>query len=310
MFYYLMIFLAVIGIAANFALGKAYQLCMPATFGVVMRKTIPISLLSAFLFYCMGGKLAAATSFTLWMAALGALITVLVALVSFFGYASGSIATFTLCQMVGGMLLPFLYGIFDGNRLTVCKCIGMGLMLFSVAFPFLGGGKPAAGDEKEGKRASGGARFAFLCVAIFFLNGIFSIVSYIHSNSASAAPDATFLVIKSLMTAGLCLPLCLGYRLFTASGRQDRPLGGGAHVQALLVPALLILFMALADGLSYRLQLLSAAHLPAVALYPILTGGTTIATAIAGRVFFREKLSPKTITSLLAAFCATILFMF
>ena len=56
---------------------------------------------------------------------------------------------------------------------------------------------------------------------------------------------------------------------------------------------LFIPVVAATGGGSYLLQLIGAEHLPATVLYPMVTGGTIIFTAVAGRVFFKEKISKK-----------------
>ncbi|MDD3113993.1 MAG: hypothetical protein PHT56_06360, partial [Candidatus Izemoplasmatales bacterium] len=71
-----------------------------------------------------------------------------------------------------------------------------------------------------------------------------------------------------------------------------------------------ILGFALFSSFGYMLQLLSAVHLPATVMYPIVTGGAVVLTTLAGRIFFREKLTTLAIISIVLAFIATILFAF
>ena len=60
---------------------------------------------------------------------------------------------------------------------------------------------------------------------------------------------------------------------------------------------------------SYLLQLIGAKSLPASVLYPIVTGGAIIFSAISGRVFFRERLSKLQIASIILCFIGTLLFL-
>ena len=67
---------------------------------------------------------------------------------------------------------------------------------------------------------------------------------------------------------------------------------------------------AVLSAVGYLMQLIGAAHLPAVAIYPIVTGGVVVLTALAGLAFFRERLSVKGWVSIALTFGATVLFMF
>ena len=63
------------------------------------------------------------------------------------------------------------------------------------------------------------------------------------------------------------------------------------------------------SGISYLLQLTGAAQLPATVLYPMVTGGSIIFSALSGRVFFREKLSVYQLVSIGLCLVGTLLFL-
>ena len=62
-------------------------------------------------------------------------------------------------------------------------------------------------------------------------------------------------------------------------------------------------------GASYLFQLKGAINLPATVLYPFITGGSIIFTALAGRVFFGEKPKKRTLTGIALCFLGTVLFL-
>ena len=66
---------------------------------------------------------------------------------------------------------------------------------------------------------------------------------------------------------------------------------------------------ALISGGSYLLQLVGAKTLPATVLYPMVTGGSIIFSSLAGRIFFREKLSLQQKISIVVCFMGTLLFL-
>ena len=64
----------------------------------------------------------------------------------------------------------------------------------------------------------------------------------------------------------------------------------------------------LASGVAYLFTLSSAAILPANVMFPILTGGGLAFGAIAGRLFFGERISRRIYMGLFIAIAATLLF--
>ena len=66
---------------------------------------------------------------------------------------------------------------------------------------------------------------------------------------------------------------------------------------------------AVIGGISYLLQLVSARALPASVLYPTVTGGSMIFSAIAGWIFFKEPLSRRQIFSIILCLIGTLLLL-
>jgi multidrug transporter EmrE-like cation transporter len=76
------------------------------------------------------------------------------------------------------------------------------------------------------------------------------------------------------------------------------------------VSAILIMLASSAvDGASYLCQLAGASHLPATVLYPMITGGSVVLTAIAGRIFFGQKLTRQATIGIVLCLIATLLFL-
>ena len=89
--------------------------------------------------------------------------------------------------------------------------------------------------------------------------------------------------------------------------KKEKPvLSGKTGIPSLV---LIILGQAGSGGVSYFLQLIAAGHLPASVQYPILTGGSIVLTALAGRIFFREKQDGTALAGTFLAFAATFLFL-
>lgn len=76
-----------------------------------------------------------------------------------------------------------------------------------------------------------------------------------------------------------------------------------------IIPMTFILLSALAGGVAYMLQLISAVNLPAGVLFPFSTGGSIVFAAAISTLFFKEKLSKKIILSTVLCFIGTIMFI-
>lgn len=116
--------------------------------------------------------------------------------------------------------------------------------------------------------------------------------------SVRAVSTIDFIILNSLAKFVFCSVALL----FTKEKQKTKTL-----FSAKLLP--IIFASAVFFGCSYLLQLVGAKNLPATVLYPIVTGGGIIFTAVSGRLFFREKLTPKLVTGVLLCFLGTCMFL-
>ncbi len=291
--YYLLAILADVGITGTFSIGKLYRDRMPWTVRSVAGKMAFTSFLSFWLFFTLNGFTLVLNGFTLLMAVVMAAIGILSEAVCFTAYGKGQISLFTIFQMQGGMLLPFLYGALRGDRLTAPRIAGILFMTIALTLT-------AAPERKGSSKLSRG--FITLCCAIFLINGSVSIGSYIYSNHPHTLGPNSFLICRAAI---LCTVSTIGWCVAKFRG------GIAALKSSGLLPCAGLLFCSTAlDNGSYFLQLVSAAHLSSTVLYPVVTGGTIVLTAIAGRMFFQEKQSKRALLGTALSFLATLLFAF
>ncbi|MBQ4354846.1 MAG: EamA family transporter, partial [Clostridia bacterium] len=130
-------------------------------------------------------------------------------------------------------------------------------------------------------------------------------------NTVYAASDpAAFSFIANLIG---CVFSAVLYTLFTLAEKKkptDTEQSENGKISAKGgVIALLILANAACNGISYTLQLISAGKVDASAMYPMMTGGSVVLSALAGLVFFREKPDKISLIGILLAFAATFLFL-
>lgn len=297
--YYLMILVAVVLLALQFSTNKFYQLRFGNAVTTSLLFTALSGLVTALLFFCLNGFSVQITAFSLGMAAIVAVLCCSYTLIGFRMFALGSLSVYSMFLMLGGMLLPYLYGVlWLDESLTIGRILGVVLLALSMIFPVLG---------EKGGSAQTRKLFFILCFVVFTLNGFVSITSKIHQVSAMPTVGAMDFVILSNGINGLLSTLAL---LILCQTKHTAPLSEPLTNRSMGLIAGIVVVNAACNGTSYMLQLVGAAHVPASVLYPLVTGGMVVLSAIAGMVFFREFPAKKTAIGLLLSFAATFLFLF
>ena len=161
---------------------------------------------------------------------------------------------------------------------------------------------------KDGEERGKSKLFLLLCVAIFFLNGSISIISYVHSNSEIATDNNSFLFLLYLFIGVLS---AIVYAVYCIKNKDNMFINKPEFSKRQhILFWFYIVASTLASAVSYLLQLVSAGNLPAVTTYPMVTGGTVVLMGLAGWLIFKEKLNAKNIISIVSTFVATVLFIF
>lgn len=203
----------------------------------------------------------------------------------------GSMAMYTLSLMSGGMVLPYICGIvFLNEPFTYLRTVGLILIIASVVLANLSNLNSA---RKE----------IIMCIAVFLLNGCVSIVSKIHQTqtiykTVSASDFVAF--------GGMFKFLISGAIFLTVKNKITEKNVNMNNIPRALV---IIAASAVASGVSFMLQLKGASKLPATVLYPFITGGSIIFSAIIGGVVYRERTSLRLALSLAVCFVGTLFFL-
>lgn len=308
MSYYLILMAAVILMALQFSSSKAYE----KRCGSGARASLRFSALSGGIsaLVCLAVALITGESLriTPYSLLLAAAIAVLCCTYTFIGFRImkiGTLSVFTLFLMLGGMLLPYLFGVlFLEESVSLWRIIGVILLTLSLVFPVLG--------RKQSGQSAGGL-FLLLCGAVFLLNGGVSICSKLHQiNTAfDTADSATFSMLANALN---CLISTAGWVVLTIREKrlaknvsQPSRTEGNASLSSV---SWILAAGAACNGISYILQLISAGKLPASVMYPMITGGNVVLSALAGLLFFREKPDRLSTLGLTLTFAATFLFLF
>ena len=186
----------------------------------------------------------------------------------------------TTIIMLGGMLLPFVYGVaFAGEAFTLPKfmcCMLISLALFLTVQP--------------GKYSR---KSVFYYFAVFTLNGLYGVVTALHQKLPELAVDSrSFSAMSSLFT----IVLAVGISLLT---QKKVPLLKKPEIK---YAAMFGLFC----GIGNLLVLIAIKYINASVQYPIITGGTMVVSTLIS-LLRKEKPSKRDILATIIAFGATVL---
>lgn len=189
-----------------------------------------------------------------------------------------NLSAYSVFSMLGGMLMPSLYGIiFCGEAITAGKilcavCMTAALLLI-IDF-----------NKNAGKK--------IYYISVFVLNGLVGVVSVIHQKNAYAIDSFGFLMLARISTTIISLPF------YFKMSKNARKTSLNAKIYSFGYAAFC--------GIGNLLVLIALKHLPASIQYPIITGGVMIMSLIIS-IVRKETVTRKNIVSTVIAFISTVL---
>lgn len=288
MSYYLMVIAAAILLAFDFVISKKYQELENVSIVSGLKYNAWNGLFTAIIFFFfLRGKLEF-SPFSILLAFFMSLCGIAYSILGFRILKHGNMALYSIFLMSGGMLLPFLYGIlFLNEKLSVCQFVGVIVIFAAIIL------------SNQAKNMFSKSQL-LLCFAVFVLNGFVSVISKIHQIDME---HYTVSALTFVMYSGI------GKFVFSSIVLWNKQRIINNRFIVSRKSMCLILASAIAGGVSYLLQLMGASKLPATVLYPLVTGGSIIFSALLGRIFYREKLSKQQIASIVLCFFGTCLFL-
>lgn len=286
----MMLVLSAVLLAVDFLIAGTYQRWEGNAPVKVFRFNFFIGLFSILIFFFINGCRFEFTAFSAVLAVVMTSLAILYTLIGFKVLAAGNTAYYSFFLMTGGMVVPYIWGIaFLNEDFSVLRLIGL-LMIVGSAFVIYGGKNKMS------------LKVALMCAAIFLLNGFVSVISKEHQISTEAVSSAAYVILTAAVKVIVCGSLWLGTALRSRAQRASSERISPKAVAILAASALV-------SGLSYMLQLNSAAKLPATVVYPIITGGSVVFTAFAGWLVLKEKPTKELIVGVIISFIGTCLFL-
>ncbi len=310
MIYYLLILIAVVLLAVVFCISKKYQLTLGTSPKASAYYSFAHNLITFLIFWAWSGFSVTLPPFSVLMALGG---TVCVQLYTFIGFklmSYGKYAVYITYLMTGGMMLPFLCGlIFLGEPIRPLRIVGLVCLTVTVVLLNIG-----TKGEKDKGVACPRPLYILLCAAVFVLNGGISIFNKLHQTETVAEgcerlTTIPYTALSALLAAVIC-GVWFAIETLREKRRGDEPKAAQrVSVKSLLAFTPWLVLVAAVNGASSFLQLTGAVEVDASVLYPMITGGMIVLSALAGRFVFGERQTKKELILTALCFASTLLFL-
>ncbi|MDF2686483.1 MAG: hypothetical protein K0S55_1665 [Clostridia bacterium] len=249
------------------------------------------------------------SAISIFYAFIYSVISILCNTSSFFAMTLGKVSTVTLYMLLGGLILPFFYGIIFLNEiLTVFKVLGIFLMFLSVFLPMLLDKKTDKEQQKSKKIA-----FTVLCILVFILNGLISIVSKAHQINEQAVGTVDFLILTAVISFTITFVLIL--ILTIKNKKQNKFIEAALNGvgKAFTLKWITIMFCIsgayiIMNGLGNIFSLTCAITMDSSIQFPVISGAVVTLTALLSWIFFKESI--KKLDALGIAFAIAGIIMF
>ena len=301
---YLIIILAVVAFAAQFAFTKVFEGSTKQTTATTLLMLIVTNITGALMFFfigAFGGMRLEFSWFSLMWAVVLGLVMIPYYMIGIRVLSYGSLAIYSMFMMLGGMLVPFVYGLFIGESMTWGKAVGTVVLTVCIILQAVWQSACEGGSKKKGK-----VIFLILCLAVFFVNGATGVIANVHQSGAEAISEVHFTVISCGVTAIVSAAALLVLFLFGNKKEKKKEIRSTFSKR----PFLAMIAIGAAAYTGSFLILKAASNVPASVQFPLVSGGVIVLSALVSAFIFKEKLTKKEWICIAGAFASTFLFAF
>ena len=277
MMYYGMIVTATVLFSLQFVFNGGYERECGSGWPVARNFALITGVIGGVYAFALNGFRWEFSWFSLALAAASAINNLLYTYSSIKALAVANLSLYSMFAMLGGMILPYLFGLcrgedFQWTGLVCCLLIAASLLL----------------TVKKGESRKGALKYY---LTVFITNGLSGVISVIHQSGKNAVSGNAYVMLSRIVIVAVCLVFLLAdkNRTFRHSGKA----------------------LAFATGYSLFattgnvLLLLALLHIPATVQYPIVTGGVIVLSAVVDRLR-RETVTKKTWLAVGIAFAASV----
>ncbi len=313
--------------SAQFIFSKLFQRRTDGTVHASMWSNI-LSGVSIFLIvFCLNGFKVAFSGGSLLLALLYGLSSIICTCASLIGLSATSVAVITLYTLLGGVILPFFYGVFALlERPSVFRWIGVLLLIAATVVPYAVNaisGKKAVGNAQGNsavEKSIGGntdklqkVKAAVCCGVVFLTNGLISIATNAATRIADAVGSNDFLLQGTIIRV-VCSAVILGFLVIRRENKNPLPKDPGTlspiGLKGFSILFIISFFYALLNGAGNIFSLNCAKTMDASLQFPIISAACIVFSALIGLVVFKEKPGKGDLVGILLAVAGIVFSIF
>ena len=301
--YYFLLLLAVLLFAGQFAFTKIYGDRVQQKNVQTLIMLIITNITACVIFLIAGGFRINFTPDLIFLSAAFAAVMIPYYILGIKVLSVGSVAIYSMFMMLGGMFLPFVYGLgFLSESITPGKALGCVILTVSICMQAIVQKKT---NDTTSASTSQKNLFTMLCIAIFILNGLTGVIAKAYEISEAVPDEKGFTVVSCFLTA-----LFSGILLIPQLIKDKKVLA--EEIKVAFHPSVLgwTVLIGVSGYTGNFCHLKAAAELPASVQFPMVSGGVIVFSALASVLIFREKISKKEWLCVIGACLSTIMFVF
>lgn len=243
---------------------------------------------------CINGLKPGFNPVSFGLASVYALSSIVCTCASLAGMSVTTVAAITLYTLLGGVVLPFFYGIIMlSERPSAFRFTGVFLLVAATVIPYIVNSfseKKDAGDSRSNSKQK--IKAAVCCAVVFLTNGLISIVTTAATRVNDALSEYDFLLQGTAVRIAVSVIIII---VLTLRSRSKNPLpkdaGEGKEVSAKIFFLLTVFsfFYAMLNGAGNIFSLNCAKTMDASLQYPVISASCIVISAVTGLVLFKER---------------------
>ncbi len=277
-FYYILILIATVLFSCQFMMTQGFQKLNGSSFRTSIRFASQTSIVIAFAMLILSGFKLRFTPFLVIVALGHSVLAFTSSFCSIKALGTANLSVFSMFSMLGGMLLPFVYGIgFGGEKMTWGKGICCVLIVLALTF-----------DRENFKSKAAAVKYYF---AVFFLNGMNGVIAAFITHTEPGYNKQSYLALMNIFV------FIITFIVYYVKEKKP-PIPRLAELKYSVS-------YGVCNGVANLMLLIALGHVNASVQYPIVTGGVIIFSTVAAALQ-KDNVKRRTIISAIIAFIATV----
>ena len=277
--YFLLIIVATIMFSFQFVFNDGFRRESDSSFNASLKFALYSSIVGIIVLLVINKLHVEVSLFSVLTACVYSVVYIILSYASIKAFEYANLSVYSVFSMIGGMILPFFYGLLCGEEFKTIRLMCCILIALAVAMSI-----------KKGEHSKKAVKYYIM---VFFLNGLVGVISKFHQSYADVCVNSGSVMIHTkIITALLSFVLLL----------LQKERSFGVNRKALIYSGL----YSVLNSVGNLLLLIALLYLPASVQYPVITGGVIVVSTLIV-IIRKEKINKKEILAAGVAFVATVL---